>query len=337
MNRPWRKFAIFYSLTLVLLALVPVLSFAFGTSMDFGALAARASEETGVPWTSNLFDVVRLCFAEPGLWLLLLGGFVPTLAAGIMLATTGGALQWRRFVRRLRPFGESQQSMLQCTCVYVVLCLGMLVGLFLVFQLREAISPGQYEQVRILSIPSLLMTILFAALLDQGAVLEEAGWRGYATPLLQDHAVTPLVVAIVVGIAWSFWHLPRDIISDLPGKLGVATYLFLYLPAFTLGTVTTSVIAVYFMNRLGGSLIPAIMVHGLGNDAMGFSGLATIERALTPYHQITKAIPFVILCILIIRLGGARLALREEHTANTQRMGTECVPSAIIQAPSSGR
>ena len=28
-----------------------------------------------MPWTSNLFDVLRLCLAEPGLWLLLLGNW----------------------------------------------------------------------------------------------------------------------------------------------------------------------------------------------------------------------------------------------------------------------
>jgi hypothetical protein len=155
----------------------------------------------------------------------------------------------------------------------------------------------------------LLTSLLFAALFDQGAVLEEGGWRGYATPLLQGNGVLPLVGAVAVGVAWSSWHVPRDIVVGLPGTLGVATYLFLYLPAFTLGTVTTSIIAAYFVNRLGGSLIPAIMIHGLGNDAVGISGLATIERALTPSHQVTKAPPFALLCVLILLVSGSRLAL----------------------------
>jgi len=320
--RPWHTFAIFCLLTLVLLALVPILSFAFGTSMDFGTIAERASLETGVPWTTNLFDVVRLCLVEPGLWLLLLGSFVPTLAALILLGYGRDASQWRRFVRRLRPAGECRVSRLEQSLVYGALCFGMIAGLLAVFQLREMISPGEYEQVALLSIRHLLVTLFFAALLDQGAVLEEGGWRGYATPLLQDHGVTPLIAAITVGVAWSFWHVPRDIIIGLPGSLGVATYLALYLPAFTLGTITTSIIAVYFMNRLGGSLIPAIIVHGLGNDAMGFSGLATIERALTPSHQVTKMLPFAILCVLILLSSGSRLGLRDGD-ANVAASGDE--------------
>ncbi|WP_420433946.1 hypothetical protein [Hyphobacterium sp.] len=63
----------------------------------------------------------------------------------------------------------------------------------------------------------------------------------------------------------------------------------------------------YFMNRAGGSLLPAIMVHGLGNDAMGFSGRATIETALTPGHQITKALPFLMVALILILLSGSRL------------------------------
>lgn len=308
-DRTWRRFAAFCLLTLVLLALVPLLSFAFGTSMDFGAIAERASLETGVPWTSNLLDVVRLCLVEPGLWLLLLGSFVPTLAALTLLVHGRDASQWRRFFRRLRPSGERLVSKREQAVVYALLCLGMIVGLLAVFQIREVMSPGEYEPMAALSMSNLMVTLLFAALLDQGAVLEEGGWRGYATPLLLDHGVTPLVVAIAVGVAWSLWHVPRDVIIGLPGSLGVATYLLLYLPAFTLGTVTTSIIAVYFMNRLGGSLIPAIIVHGLGNDAMGFSGFATIERALTPAHQITKALPFVLICVLILLVSGSRLGL----------------------------
>jgi hypothetical protein len=68
----WRHFWAFSALSILLLGLVPGLAWVSGSSMDFGALAERASEETGVPWTSSLWDVGRLAVAEPGLWLLLL-------------------------------------------------------------------------------------------------------------------------------------------------------------------------------------------------------------------------------------------------------------------------
>ena len=81
MSKVTKSFAIYYLLTILLLALVPILSVAFGLSMDFASTAAEASEQSGIPWTSNLFDVIRLSLIEPTLWLLILGSFVPTLAA----------------------------------------------------------------------------------------------------------------------------------------------------------------------------------------------------------------------------------------------------------------
>ena len=149
----------------------------------------------------------------------------------------------------------------------------------------------------------------FRAFLDQGAVLKRA--VGVAMPcLVAESGVTPLAAAIAVGLVWALWHVPRDIVIGLPQNLGIAEYMFFYLPSFALGTITISVIAVFFMNRLGGSIIPAIMVHGLANDSMGLSGAATITQALTPYHQITNALPFALLAAIVLAIGGPKLGLR---------------------------
>lgn len=83
-----------------------------------------------------------------------------------------------------------------------------------------------------------------------------------------------------------------------------ALTLLLFLPAFVSGTVTMSIIAAYFVNRSGGSVIPAIMVHGLGNDAVGLSGVAAMDVALSPYHQATKLLPFAVLAACIVVLSG---------------------------------
>ncbi|MBW2293377.1 MAG: CPBP family intramembrane metalloprotease [Deltaproteobacteria bacterium] len=314
MSRVSKNFWTFYALTWLLLALVPLLSAAFGTSMNFDEIARRASDETGVEWTSNLLNMLRLCLAEPGLWLLLLGSSVPSLAALGALALARDHSGWRAFARRFRPLGDGVESLLVALSHYAFLVLGLTLCLLAVFLIREWASPGEYTQAPGLLSWHLLSTLAFAALLDQGAVLEEAGWRGYATPLLQSHLRTPLTAALVVGVAWALWHLPRDVVSGVIERLGLLTYVFLYLPAFTLGTVTASIIASYFMNRIGGSLIPAIMVHGLANDSMGIAGMATIERALTPDHQLTRALPFLAFAILILIVSGRQLGAQPVAT-----------------------
>jgi hypothetical protein len=275
--------------------------------MDFGSLAARASETTGVPWTSNLWDVVRLCFAEPGLWLLLVGSAVPSLAALVVLAAARDSGQWRAFARRFRPLARSDEPLRRALGSYALLVVSVVLCLLAAFALREWLSPGEYAQTPVRVSWSLLSALVLAALLDQGAVLEEAGWRGYATPLLQNGLLDPLRAALLVGVLWGLWHVPRDVVTGLVERFGLLQYALLYLPSFTLGTVSVSIVAAYFMNRLGGSLIPAIMVHGLTNDAVGFAGMATIERALTPDHQLTKALPFLALSIGIVLLAGREL------------------------------
>lgn len=244
---------------------------------------------------------------EPGLWLLILGSFVPTLAALVVLLWTRDRTGLRTLLRRFNPLGISHVSIKRAISNYALLIGGILFCLTLTFWIRNTIG-ASYQRENLSLGAGLLLTILFSGLFDQGAVLEEPGWRGYATPLFQGGGVNPLVAAIVIGIAWSFWHIPRDVVTGLIAGLGPLNYLFLYLPAFTLGTVTVSIIAALFMNRIGGSLIPAILVHGLANDAIGIAGQATIQQALTPGHQITKALPFLAFAILLVIWQGSTLA-----------------------------
>jgi hypothetical protein len=318
-NVRWKLFGTFCALALVLLALVPGLSALFGSSMDFAALATRASEETGVPWTSSLWDVVRLSLAEPGLWLLVVGSSVPTLAALVTLVIARDRALWKDFVGRLHPFGAGSGSKASQLGAYALLVVGIVACLMLVFGIRGWVSPGTYTRsVDVLS-AGVAWAILMAAFLDQGAVLEEGGWRGFATPLLQGKTWSPLAVSVLIGVVWALWHVPRDVVSGVIERLGFVEYALLFLPAFALGCITTSILASYFMNRIGGSLLPAIMVHGLTNDAMGLSGVVTIEQALTPYHQITKALPFTLFVAMILWIAGRQLGLRPSPTDQARR------------------
>ncbi|WP_421790611.1 CPBP family intramembrane glutamic endopeptidase [Hyphobacterium sp.] len=303
----WHRFSLFFLLSILLLALVPLIDLAAGGGlMDFGGQAARATEVTGVAWTSNLVSVIRLAFVEPGLWLLVLGSSVPMLAGLIVLIFATSPDFKRRFVARLHPLGSSPAPIGRALVSYAAMIVVIVIALAVAGWIRRMTGEAYSFDANWLSF-AILPAILSAAFLDQGAVLEEAGWRGVGQPVLTDGGVPALMAAIIVGLAWGLWHVPRDIFADLPGSLGLATYLGLYLPAFLLGTVTTSIIAIYFMNRLNGALLPAIMVHGLVNDSMGLAGSASIEIALTPTHQITKALPLLALAIILVVMTRGRL------------------------------
>jgi hypothetical protein len=191
--------------------------------MDFGALAGRASKATGVPWTSSLWDVTRLAIAEPGLWVMLVGSAVPMLAALSLLAVGRDYTEWRVFARRWRPVGLSGRPLGSDLASYALLIGGVLLCLVASFWIRDWIAPGEFVQPQGLWSWGLLSTLAFAAFLDQGAVLEEGGWRGYAHPLLQDLLVNPVRAAVVVGVVWSLWHVPRDVITGVIDRLGLVT------------------------------------------------------------------------------------------------------------------
>jgi membrane protease YdiL (CAAX protease family) len=308
MSPRWKRAASFYTLTFLLLALVPILQGAvLGGPLDFDAAAARASEETGLAWTSNLIAVVRLALAEPTLWLLLFGSAVPSIAALLVCAWAGPA-RLKELLGCFRLGLPWRQALIWCGLAAALVVAG-LVGTSL---LRTLLPGPEYswpaEQMRL----GLVGALATSAFLDQGALLEELGWRGFAQRELQQGLSTPLAAAVIVGVAWGLWHVPRDVVAGVVERLGLIQYLLLFLPSFVAGSVASSIIAAYFVNRCRGSLLPAILVHGLGNDAAGLSGAAEMAQALSPYHQATKALPMLLIAATIVALAGRQLGLARE-------------------------
>jgi hypothetical protein len=105
-----RRVALFYALTLALLAAIPMLHGLLASGpMDFAAAGARASAQTGLAWTSNLLVMLRLCAAEPVLWLVVFGSAVPSLAALLVVARQPSAV--RALLARLAPASMGSPSL----------------------------------------------------------------------------------------------------------------------------------------------------------------------------------------------------------------------------------
>ena len=289
--------------------MIPLLALIFNDgSMNFDQAATRATNETGLEWTSNLLVMIRLVIVEPLLLLIVLGSAAPALAAILILVFLKKENKWKIFFGRLNPLKSLEWS--QGLKIYGQIFFLLLSTLFVIFALRQA-TGGSYEQPDNMISLHLIPAILVIAFLDQGAILEELGWRGFATPELQNGGMNPLKAAILIGICWGLWHFPRDLTTGVIERLGLFSYIVLYLPSFLLGTVSVSIIASYFMNKVGGSIIPAIIIHGITNDAIGLSGGASIADALTPYHQITRAIPYTFIAIALLWISGSNLNWRE--------------------------
>lgn len=118
------------------------------------------------------------------------------------------------------------------------------------FIIRENVSGFQVSN-------PLIAIVYFVAILFVGGPLgEELGWRGYLLPQLEEF-VSPIVASIIIGIVWSFWHLPMFIFHingyDLP--------LILYL----LQTIHISFIFTWVYYRSRRSILSVILLHTMDN------------------------------------------------------------------------
>lgn len=298
-----KAFALFAALSFLLLALIPLLAALIpNITMDFAKAGASAEAETGIAWTSSLLNVTRLAFVEPSLWLLILAAAVPSLAAILIVWTLSGSRSVWDLLARFSPFYRRSDEERNIFTAYIVLPVFLIIATLLIRIIRTMLWADAGTHVfQPLNI-SLLIPVIIYAFLDQGAVLEELGWRGFAGPSLEACGYGWLAAAICVGILWGLWHVPRDVVSSVPSNLGWGVYAFIYLPAFTLKCVAVSVAAAAAMKVAGGSIWPAIIAHGITNDAVGLGGQASIDVALTPAHQISGALPVCIAAFLTVFL-----------------------------------
>jgi len=112
---------------------------------------------------------------------------------------------------------------------------------------------------------------LFGPNLIGGPLGEEAGWRGYALPRLQQR-FDPVTSSLMLGLVWASWHLPL-ILSHV---YNVTWWQFFAM------TMAASVFLSLGFNKSGGSTLCAVVVHGLYNVGTGvilndFIGKATLH------------------------------------------------------------
>jgi uncharacterized protein len=278
-----------------------------------GVLEA-ALEATGLTGKTDFVSAYKLAMeaprAIPGIALSILQPLSPDIAAFLVAAVAFGMIGVRRLVRgyRLWGGGVGWRRGLWAWALMVLTFLAMSLataGLNYLFA-----PPGSFEWV---STPVLSLAFLFALLasifLDVGGVTEETGWRGFALPLLQERT-TPLAASLIVGALWGIWHFPArpDILLGAYGAGGGALLLGILVVRF----LFLSVVMTYFYNRVGGSTIIAIAMHGLHNDSVFLQGRISAE-GLGPYvvGELTLLAPIVAVACIFLLVAGSRLGLAE--------------------------
>lgn len=111
-----------------------------------------------------------------------------------------------------------------------------------------------------------------------GPLNEEPGWRGFALPRLQVR-YGPLPGSLLLGLLWLAWHAPLFFVQ---GWLNVPLW------AFGILLVCLTILMTWAVNRSGGSVIAAILMHAVFNSSFPIlvalcRGLPTREPGLTWY------------------------------------------------------
>jgi uncharacterized protein len=193
---------------------------------------------------------------------------------------------------------------------------GLMFFTFLAMSLATAglnflfVPSGSFEWVNtpILSW-SFPLALLASIFLDIGGVTEETGWRGFALPLLQAR-MTPLAATLIVGLMWGVWHFPArpDILTGAYGLWGGVLLLGVLLARF----LVLSIVMTYFYNRVGGSTLIAISMHGLHNDSVFLQGRIDAD-GLMPYviSELTLLAPIILVACILLFVSGRWLGLEK--------------------------
>src|SRR5215210_4546075 len=306
-----RPVAWFFAISLAIEIVVIAVYLSSGAAGRLEA-AIRAS---GLGYRTDFVSAVRLVILEPqasfGVFLSILQPLSPDIAAFAVaglafgLGGIGGVVA---LVRRYRSWSGDVGWLKGLRVCGLMLCTFLTTSLATAGLNYLFAPPGSFEWVNtpILSwtFPLALLASIF---LDIGGVTEETGWRGFALPVLQGR-MTPLAATVIVGLMWGVWHFPArpDILAGAHGLWGGALLLAILLLRF----VVLSVVMTFFYNRVGGSTLIAIAIHGLHNDSVFLQGRINAE-GLDPYvvSELTLLAPIVVVAGILLFVSGRKLGL----------------------------
>jgi len=237
-----------------------------GRPLDLFALVEGAAARLGHEYL-NLVASIHIIFYYPLVAPAICFGLAPTISALIVQSLRSGRGGVATLLRRLRPYGDSAAAREIWICYgTIVISAAALCGVFIVVQSYTADAEAVQRSYQILGWPSATAVVgafALGAFLDEGGLLEELGWRGFALPLLLDR-FNPLLASVAVGLLWSSWHLPREF-ALLAGGDSTFFYFLLKQIDFFISGVAVSIVITRFFVLSGGSVVPAIMIHGLAN------------------------------------------------------------------------
>ncbi|HEY9076152.1 MAG TPA: type II CAAX endopeptidase family protein [Anaerolineaceae bacterium] len=222
--------------------------------------------------------------------------FGPFLAAYILTQILDGKEGWQQLKNRFKLMNVGWKW-------YAFILLGIPVLMLL----GISVLPGALVSFQGFP-PHFVITYLvsFIVIFFVGGPLgEEPGWRGFALPRLQVR-YGALRGTLLLGVLWTFWHLPDFLTSAQKGGPGTGLYPFYAgLPVFFLEVMALAVIFTWVFNHTRGSIFIALLLHA------SYNAFSIVLPLFTAQIVTSTDMPFLIATVvpalLIIVLTRGRL------------------------------
>jgi uncharacterized protein len=259
----------------------------------------------GLTWVFMITDALGshdiLPFRLP-LPLMIVMGYMPTLAAVIVAGKTQGREGIRTLFRKLTIVRVGVGWYLFAIFGLAV----MYVGAILLYNLFSGSMP-----VSILSkntppffSPFELLPQIVAMFLIIGIVNgEELGWRGFALPRLQTK-YKALTSSLLLGVIWSVFHLPLFFTQTGSSQSDWSFFNFL------ISTIAMTVLYTWMYNNTRGSVLLAYLFHAAANT---WSQVFSIDHANQSLNWIVAGLLVVAAVIVIVITGAENLSRRTDR------------------------
>ena len=169
----------------------------------------------------------------------------PTISAIAVSGVIGGMSEVKRLLAGFTRWNVGLRWYLAA----LFLVLGPL-AIALVYQALGNYVPGAQPG---LTTPTLIGQMIIVLL--SGPLSEEAGWRGFALPRLEENH-SALTSSLILGLIWAGWHIP---LYFLPGSSQAKLTIPLW--AYVALILTVCAFLTWLYNNTRGSLIITVLAH----------------------------------------------------------------------------
>jgi membrane protease YdiL (CAAX protease family) len=249
----------------------------------------------GLTWIFMIADALGshgiLPFRLP-LTLLLVMGYMPTLAAILVAGKTEGKEAIRALLSKLLIVRVGLGW-------YIFAIFGLAVLYVVVILLHNVLAGSEALPILSANTPPLPPLQLAVSILPMFLVIgivngEELAWRGFALPRLQAK-YNALTASLILGVIWTLFHLPLFFTVTGSSQAGWS------FTSFLISTLAMSVLYTWMFNNTRGSVLLAYMLHASANT---WSQVVSMDHANGLVGWMLAGV-LVLTALIIVGLTGA--------------------------------